>query len=332
MKITILTLSFLLLSGTAFADRITFRDGTTKPLTGSIVTIDADKVTITVRSVQRDIAANTIASTEFDGEPGILKLARTDFLAGRMEEVLERLAKVDAKTLSTLFLKQEAHFLRAAAKGKLALEGKGDTGDAEKELMAFIGNHKTSYHLFDIGELWGELALWQEDFVHAREAFTMLGDAPWHKHRAKWTLGMIDLRENNVVSAKDHFGSVLHAEEALSGRLRAQAKGGLALCLAAEKKFDEAVTELAQIADAADNEDSIFSAFVYNSLGATCEKAGKPGEAILAYLHTDILFSAAKEEHVKALTALSKLWREVSRPERAEEVEKKLDELYNIAP
>ena len=134
-------------------------------------------------------------------------------------------------------------------------------------------------------------------------------------------------------AAKKNFETVIAStdDSPQAERQKSIANIGLALCLVADKKYDEAIKSLERIAREAGSEDSSFQALVYNSLGSAYNQADKPRDAVLAYMHTDILFSAARSEHIKALTELSKLWAKIQRSDRAEDVAKRLKDQYNIA-
>ncbi len=75
---------------------------------------------------------------------------------------------------------------------------------------------------------------------------------------------------------------------------------------------------------AAPAEDAATQAAAHNTLGDCLRAAGRPKEALYAYLHTDILFSKEKDEHAKALAQIAQLWRDpqLNRPDRAEEVDR----------
>lgn len=316
------------------ADRITMLEGKGRNVTGSIILINSEKVTVDVRGEKQEIPANIIASTTFEGEPSQLNTARSAVDGSRMTEALEALAKIDPKTLTKPEMKADYDYFKASSLARLVLSGSGNAAEAEKELLAFIKNHKNSYHYYEICELYGDLMVQMGKYDDAKKSYAALSKAPWPEYSLKATvaLGIAEINENKIESARKNFESVIKKEDDSDGvnRLKGMAEVGLALCLSAEKKYDEAVKKLEEIARNSANEDSVFQSLIYNSLGKTYAAADKPKEAILAYTHTDILFSSARSEHIKALQELSKLWRKVRRAERGEDIDKRLKTLYNI--
>jgi predicted negative regulator of RcsB-dependent stress response len=316
------------------ADRITVQEGKGKNVSGTILAVNAEKVTIDVRGEKQEVPANIIVLTEYDNEPSGLKAARTAFDGSRMPETLEALSKVDPKTLTKPEMKQDFDYFTAAAKTRSALAGSGNIADAEKSLLDFIKNNKNSYHYYEICELYGDLMVQAGKFDDAKKSYTALAKAPWSEYSLKATvsLGMAEITEKKIDSARKNFETVIKSQDNSepAERLKNVANIGLALCLTSEKKYDDAIKKLEEIAKNSGSEDSVFQSLVYNSLGSTYAQAGKPRDAILAYMHTDILFSSARNEHIKALQELSKLWKQVKRNERAEETDKRLKSLYNL--
>jgi tetratricopeptide (TPR) repeat protein len=100
------------------------------------------------------------------------------------------------------------------------------------------------------------------------------------------------------------------------------------------KKYADAEKLLQTVINGAPAEDAATQASAYNALGDCRKAAGRPKEAIQSYLHTDTLFFKEKDEHARALAALSQLWRDpqLNRPDRAEETLERLKSEYPRSP
>jgi hypothetical protein len=61
-------------------------------------------------------------------------------------------------------------------------------------------------------------------------------------------------------------------------------------------------------------------------------KAGRTKEALLAFLHVDVLYFTTPEAHAEALANLAELWEEVQKPERAVKARQVLQERYGSSP
>ena len=71
-----------------------------------------------------------------------------------------------------------------------------------------------------------------------------------------------------------------------------------------------------------------MSARIYNAQGASYEASGDNEGAILAYLHTHLMFSTQPDAHAEALSKLVALWPKVGKPERAAEARQELNQRY----
>jgi hypothetical protein len=60
--------------------------------------------------------------------------------------------------------------------------------------------------------------------------------------------------------------------------------------------------------------------------------AGRPKDALLAYLKTDILYSDAKDEHARALAKIRDIWLALKQDQRSAEVAERLRGLYPQSP
>ncbi len=67
---------------------------------------------------------------------------------------------------------------------------------------------------------------------------------------------------------------------------------------------------------------------VYNAQGASYEAGGDNEGAIMAYLHTHLMFSAQPDAHAEALKRLIELWPLVGNPDRAAAARQELQQRY----
>ena len=79
-------------------------------------------------------------------------------------------------------------------------------------------------------------------------------------------------------------------------------------------KLSPSVKKLIAENDTADTE--LFGR-AYNALGDCLQRSNKPKDALMAYLHVDILFYGDSETHAEALYQLSKLWQVAKNQDRA---------------
>ena len=113
---------------------------------------------------------------------------------------------------------------------------------------------------------------------------------------------------------------------------RLTAKLGKARCLAATKKTDEAIQIARQIVAKADADNEDLLAEAYNTLGSALRSAGRPKEAMLAYVHVDVLYHGAAEMHAEALANLVELFGELHKPDHAARCLQKLKQRYPNSP
>ena len=111
-------------------------------------------------------------------------------------------------------------------------------------------------------------------------------------------------------------------------RQKLAASLGKASALAGAGKTDQAVKSIEEIIAKADAENLELHARAYNILGDCYKLAGKKKEALLAYLHVDLLYARFPEQHAEALANLATLWNDVDKAERAAQARSTLEEKY----
>ena len=107
------------------------------------------------------------------------------------------------------------------------------------------------------------------------------------------------------------------------------AKAGKASCLAGTGSPAEGITIAEKLIteNSPENNAELFGR-TYNALGACYLKAGKPKDALMAYLHVDVLFYSDSEVHAEALYNLSKLWLSLKKQDRADNARNLLTDRY----
>ena len=95
------------------------------------------------------------------------------------------------------------------------------------------------------------------------------------------------------------------------------AEVGRARCLAETATVDDAIETLEKLIAENDAVDTELFGRAYNALGDCFQIAKKPKDALMAYLHVDILFYGDAETHAESLYHLNKLWQIAKNQDRA---------------
>ncbi len=318
-----LGLVFLCLLGgpAGAADRVRALQGT---ITGQIQSVTAREITINAATGKTEtIPVNQLKGVSFDGEPAKLQSARAAYNSGRYEDCLKALAEIDSASIERELVRDELEFLRAASSGQMALAGVGNPRDAGKLVRDFVKNHPESYHFYPATELFGNLLASVGAYKNALEEYARLESVGWpdYQMRSLVARGRVLRAEGKPAEAQAAYQSVIDQaadatdEVVVAQRLAAQL--GLAECLADGGQYDDAVERVRQLIAAAGPEDAEVRSRAYNTLGHCWKKAGRPKDALLAYLHVDLLYFSQPQAHAEALKNLAELWNTVGQPERA---------------
>ena len=71
-----------------------------------------------------------------------------------------------------------------------------------------------------------------------------------------------------------------------------------------------------------------LQAEAYVRQGECFQAQGKPKEALLSFLHVDLLFESEPAQHAEALYNLTRLWRKENRADRADDAAERLNQKY----
>ncbi len=305
---------------------------TSGTVSGKIIRISRTAVELNRNDVKKSVPVNEIVTVFFDDEPSLLRTARTRLRGSQYEDALVALGKIPAEDVSGEFIPQTIAFYKAYCAAQLALSGTGTIRDAGTMMASFAKNYPQSYHYFQACEVLGDLLVANGLFEKAEAYYARVGKAPWpdYQMRANVARGRALLAQGKTAEALKAFESVLAAgEEGELAQLQRQAATlGKARCIVAEGKPDEAIKMVETILGKADPEQVELHAEAYNTLGTALRKAGRTHEALLAFLHVDLLYFSKPEAHAEALANLADLWDEVHKTQRAVRARRILEERY----
>jgi tetratricopeptide (TPR) repeat protein len=332
--------AFVLLTSVSLAsaaDVLERRGGAAK-LSGKVTAVSKDKVSFeTSKGEKSDIPTNEVEEIIWDGEPAALKSARNNEAAGKLTSAADGLAKAATDNKSDRpEIKLDIEYFTNRVAARQALTDPAKIPDALKRLTDFQTKNGDNRHFYDVVGLLVDLNLTAKDAAAARSAAETLAKAAGNdqKMAAKIALGRVSLLENKIPDAEKAFDEV--ASSAATGPAeesrKLQAKLGKAYCLQLQSKFDDAIKLLDEVIAQASPEDSRVQSEAYVRQGDCYQAAGKSKDALIAYLHVDVLFSTEKAFHPEALYHLSRLWTAIQQPDRANEAADKLAAEYPNSP
>jgi tetratricopeptide (TPR) repeat protein len=257
-------------------------------------------------------------------------------LGGRYADAQAALERIKDEEATRKENQQDIQFYKALCAAKLTTMGKGMVAEAGKMMQAFVDENPKSYHYFQASEIVGDLLVSTQQYAQAAEYYKRLENAPWpdYKMRAGVAAGRALLSQGKIREAETTFDRVIDAiaEGDLAQSQRLAARLGKANALTAEKKTDAAIHLVEDVLNTGNTEDALLMSRAYNALGTAYRASGKPKEALLAFLHVDVLYPSQPETHAEALANLAELWQEVHKPERANAARKTLEEQYRDSP
>ena len=300
---------------------------------GLIDSITKNEVTVRVNGVPRKLAANDVLRVQFVDSPTEVLQASAMFRKGQLKDARVELAKVNLDAIQNDFVKQDIAYMLAAIDAHSALAGDGDKIQAGSVLVTFLQQHADSYHYYKVVELFGDLAYAVGSFDKAAEQYTILTTSPWTALQIKGTL-----RLANSTVGKGEFANALvmfekvaavQATTPLMQLTVSEAKAGQARCLGETGKAVAGIALADKLIKDNDpkTQKQLF-AQAYHAQGVCYRSNKQPKDAILAFLHTHLIFNESADAHAESLYHLSQLWNEVSKADRAQDSKRLLREKY----
>lgn len=300
---------------------------------GTIKSASKTEVSVEAAGRSTPVPVTDIASVRWDGEPPQLNLTRTREANGDLDFALksyrELLAQVPAEKKD---LKTDVEFLIARTLARQAVADPSKKDAAVKALAGYLAAHPDSFRYYEGLQWTGRVQTAAGDFDAAKAAYARVGEAPLPelKMAAKNAVARIKLRQDDLSGALADFDAVLaeQADGSAASTERFSAELGKAVVLQRQGNHDQAVKTLDDVIAKSSPADAAVQAEAFLRKGDSLEAQGKDKDALLAYLHVDVLFPGEAGPHAEALFHLSKLWANVGKAERAAEARRKLSEQY----
>lgn len=302
---------------------------------GSVQSMSTTEIVIGSSGKEARVPVNEIASVSYSREPQGLKDARESYGAGRYDKVIADLREIKGEQLKLRDeLPMEIDFYRAATHARRASLGNVEQKaavDAGRDLLNFLQRHPNSYHFYEANEVLGDLLASLKN-PRAASYYDVIAAAPFpdYKIRAAVLKGRAAFLQGDHATAVKFFDSALQSG-GTSKPVEIQlqfAMIGKAACLVETGNVAEARKLLEEVIAKADDSNREIYARAYNVLGACHRKRNEPKDALLAYLHVDLLFNSHPDAHAEALHYLSVLWEQDKRPDRAKAALDTLKERY----
>ena len=291
------------------------------PLRGTIKQMNSTEIKISVGGRERTVPVNVLKNVAFRGEPSELRQARRDVSRGNYQAALKKLDKVDAKSIRNDYVNQDLAFYAAMANAQLALIGVVNPKPVAVQMLEFKKNNPDNYHFYDAVDVLGQLSMVLGKNKLASQFFSELAHAPWQDYqvRASFLEAKAFLRREQYGKALKKFQLVRDSD--IKGpnadHQIALAEIGMAVSLAHTGDPTQGLQLAETVLNNTGPDDVEIQARGYNALGICYLKKKKSKDALLAFLHTDLLYSSQRDAHAEALFHLTNLWAQIDRKERA---------------
>lgn len=339
LRIGVSLVAATLVAPAAFAQQDQLYKSDDSVVRGLVSGTTPGSVTMTVNGAAQDpIPSSEIKRLIFAEEPGELRRGREAVLSQQYEDALAELAKVPAGNYPAL-VQQDIDFYKAYSAAQLALRGApgSNANEAAAALVAFTRANPNTWHYYDARKAAGDLAAQAGKYDYAASAYAELLQAPSVAMKVEGKLLQSDalVRQGKYAEALAGYTQVAGANangDAAIERYKDFAKVGQAAATAHTGEPADAIKALNEIIATTDpTRDQALYAKIYNGLGAAHLKANDPKEALLAYLHVDLLFLQDPDAHAEALYHLSKLWGSLNQNQRALDARQTLRERYGAS-
>ena len=309
-------------------DRITQPSGT---ISGKITVVSPDYLTVSVANQTKQVAVASITRITLADDPPGLQSVRSSVEGGNLEQASRRISTMKPAVGSRDVVKQDIAYYQALVNARLAMKGTGTVTAAVRQMVDFLKKNPRSFRFYAACEVLGDLAMNLERYDTAASYYKRIDAAQSRalKTRSRILQGYAWLRQGDADKSASLFEQAVSSED---DRLKALGQIGLASCRAKQGRPEEGIEMVEKIIAENDATDVELFARAYNAQGRCFEAAQKNEDAVLAYLHTDMLFYRDFDAHAEALFRLSKLWPTINKPAEATKTRQLLKRVYAATP
>jgi TolA-binding protein len=298
---------------------------------GQVQSESPAEVVVKLGAGTSSVPTDQILSIRYDGQPASFQLGETRENAGQLADAAEQYRKAATESSGKPFMVQAALFHEAAVLTDLALV-EPERAKATKDLLTkFLQDYPTSRHSAPARECLARLQVQSADFNGAEANIAEIAKLPRAADRASVMRTKLLARQGKHAEAIAELDRLI-AKFPDKSTAKRDARLAKAESLVGMKKFKDAETLVREVILATSPEDVAAQAAAYNTLGDCMLAANLPKDALLAYLHTDLLYAKDKEEHPRALFHIEKLFRRLKQDIRADEYAQRLKQEYPRSP
>ena len=259
-----------------------------------------------------------------------MALAESRESGNQIAEAADYYKKAAAEASGKPFIEQTARFRQAQLIAQLALGDPNRNAEAVALLDAAIKAYPNSRHIVAALDTLARLQIQKGDFAAVEKTIAAMSRLP--RRRPRRGPARQTLRQAGPARPGDRRVRPPDPGVAEGSTRRLEARLARAESLVGLKKFAEAEADVRAVIKASPAEDDQAQSAAYNTLGDCLRAAGKPKDALLAYLHTDLLYSKDKEQHPRALANIAKLLPRAQGDDRADEAVTRLSQDYPRSP
>jgi len=337
MGVAVASLAIACSNAAALADEVILIPGTTFKqaiggrVRGQIQAESPSDVEVQLGAITTSVPTDQIQSIRYDGQSASFALGEARESSGQLAEAAEMFKKAASESAGKPFPVQAAQFREAEVLTELAVVEPDRVKEAKDKLAAFVRAYANGRHIAAARECQARLQLATGDLAGAEITIAAIAKLPRGADRAAVLRTRILAKQGKHEEAIKQLDKMIASNPKGSERQRA-AIFAKAENLAALKQFSEAESLLREVIAGNPAEDAAAQAPAYNTLGDCLRAANRTTDALFAFLHTDLLYSKAKEEHPRALYNIAELYRQLKQDGRADEYAQRLKQEYPRSP